>query len=75
MANHFRENAERLREIAASAAHISADQKETLETAARAMLRLSMLRNDLLVTAITDSAGGDNLAADLMSLLDLHSGS
>lgn len=75
MANHFRENAERLREIAASAAHISADQKETLETAARALVRLSMLRNDLLVTAINDYDGGDNLAADLMSLLDLHSGS
>lgn len=75
MANHFRETAERLREIAASAAHLSAEQQETLEVAARAMLRLSLLRNDLLVTAINDSDGGDNLAADLMSLLDLHSGS
>lgn len=75
MANHFRETAERLREIAASAAPLSADQQETLEVAARAMLRLSLLRNDLIVTAINDSDGGDNLAADLMSLLDLHSGS
>lgn len=75
MANHFRETAERLREIAASAGYLSAAQQETLEVAARAMLRLSLLRNDLIVTSLNDSDGGDNLAADLMSLLDLHSGS
>lgn len=75
MANHFRETAERLREIAASADQLSVAQQETLEVAARAMLRLSLLRNDLIVTSLNDSDGADNLAADLMSLLDLHSGS
>lgn len=75
MANHFRDNAERLREIAAVAAHLSADQRETLESVATVLCRLEQLKRDLLSSALADDSEEDLLAAELMSLLGLHVGS
>lgn len=75
VAINYPEEARRLREIAASAAHLSFDQRETLTTCAQTLDRLDKLRQDLLTTASNDSEGEDNLTADLMSLLGLESGS
>jgi len=75
MANHFRETAERLREIAATAAHISSDQQADLLQAASTLCRLEQLKRNLLSSAMADDSEEDLLAAELMSLLGLHVGS
>lgn len=75
MANHFRETAERLRELADSIAPVSAEQQEDLRSAADTLCRLDKLKRDLVASASADDQEEDLLAAELMALLGLHSGS
>ena len=75
MANHFRDDAESLRKIASATAHLSAEQLEALEGAAKTLCRLEQLKRDLLSSAMADDSEEDLLAAELMSLLGLHVGS
>jgi len=75
MANHFRKTAERLREISATAAHLSADQQADLEIAAKILCRLEQLKRDLISSPADDDSASDRLAAEFMSLLGLHAGS
>jgi hypothetical protein len=75
MANHFRETAERLREIAATAAHISSDQQADLLHAASTLCRLEQLKRDLIASDHSDEGESDRLCAELMSLLGIHVGS
>jgi len=74
MANHFRENAEQLRKIAETA-DLSADEKETLESAAKTLCRLEQMKRDLIGSDHDCESTSDRLAADLMSLLGIHAAS
>lgn len=74
MANHFRQTAQRLREIASTASHISADQREDLEYAARTLCRLEQLKHDFIASAVGegDDVEADRLTLELVSVLGLH---
>jgi len=71
MAN-FRETAQRLREIAETAAHLSADQKADLETAATTLCRLDQIKRDFVASAAGDDAASDHVALEIISLLGLQ---
>lgn len=75
MANHFRETAESLREVAENAARVSPVQRQDLKHAADVLCRLEKLKRDLLATASADDSEEDLLAVELMSLLGLDCGS
>jgi len=75
MANHFRQTAERLREINATATHLSADQQADLEIAAKILCRLEQLKRDLISSPADDDSASDRMTAELMALLGLHGGS
>lgn len=75
MANHFRETAERLREIADTAAHLSSDQQADLRRAAQTLCRLEQLKRDLIASDHNDEAESDRLSVELMALLGIHCGS
>ena len=70
--NHFRQIAERVQEVAASASHVSADQRADLEHAAKILCRLEQLKRDLLSSDYNDDTESDRLAAELMALLGIH---
>lgn len=69
---HFRQIAERVREVAASASHVSADQRADLEHAAKILCRLEQFKRDLLASDYNDEVEGDRLTAELMALLGIH---
>jgi len=77
MANHYRQTAESLRQIAEApdVPCLTAAQREDLRRAASILCRLEQLKHDLIATAGTDEEGADGLSAELISLLGLHTGS
>jgi len=85
MANHFRDTAEKLRQMAAvprPPGALTDSERQTLEYAAQVLCRLEQLKHDLIATAPSlDNTGGedngvsDRLVAELLSLLGLHAGS
>jgi hypothetical protein len=75
MANHCRETAERLREIAATVDQLSGDQKADLHHAAQILCRLEQLKRDLIASDHNDEGESDRLCAELLSLLGIHVGS
>jgi len=81
MANHFRQTAERLRQMAncpRPPGALTDDERKTLHEAAQVLCRLEQLKHDLITTASTsddENDPSDRVAAELMSLLGLHSGS
>jgi hypothetical protein len=85
MANHFRETAEKLRQMAAAPRPPGAmddSERQVLEHAAQVLCRLEQLKHDLIATAPVldntsedDNGVSDRLVAELLSLLGLHTGS
>jgi len=78
MANHHRQTAESLRQIAEASNSprcLTDAQREDLRRAASVLCRLEQLKHDLVATAGTEEEGADSLSAELISLLGLHTGS
>jgi len=75
MVNHFSETAQRLREIAATAAHISNEHKMDLRSAANTLTRLEQLKHDLLLCKMDTDCEAERLALELLSLLGIQHGS
>lgn len=76
MANHFRDTAATLRQIAeATDNHLTDGEREELRRAASTLCRLEQLKRDLIASDHNDEAESDRLSNELMALLGIHRGS
>jgi len=79
VANHFRQTAETLRELADApnarlAKGVTEAERQALRRAADLLCRLEKLKRDLVSSAVTEDEA-DSVSADLLALLGLHGGS
>jgi U3 small nucleolar ribonucleoprotein component len=76
MANHFRQTAEQLRQMASvkrpSGVEITAAEREALESAAKTLCRLEQLKHDMIASDPEDEAASDRLCDELMAVLGVH---
>lgn len=75
MANHFRQTAETLREIADRPAALLDADRAVIRHAADVLCRLEQLKRDLISSDHNDEAESDRLSNELLSLLGIHRGS
>lgn len=76
MANHFRDTAASLRQIAESKDNRLTDgEREDVRRAASTLCRLEQLKRDLIASDHEDEAESDRLSRELMALLGIHVGS
>jgi len=75
MANHFRQTAESLRNIAENLRAPTDVERASLKHAADILCRLERLKHDLISMTAAGDADTDNLAAELISLLGINRGS